>query len=648
MKTKYIFNAFILLLLMNVSIVKLNAQEFNDDCFSYRVNPDGISVTLTGSVNYSSEGLNIPASVNYNGNNYIVTIIGDSAFYNDHNWQGSLTIPNSVKIIEYSAFSRSKLSGTLFIPQSVETLDSNPFDYSGIDSIVVDSNNVYYDSRDNCNAIIETSTNTLVTGCKSTTIPNTVTSIGGFAFHNCSDLYAITIPKGITSIGRAAFGYCNNLTSVFIPSTIDTISSAPFYGCSGLEQIIVDPDNSYYDSRNNCNALMRTSTNELIAGCKNTIIPNNTYSICYLAFYNCDSMVGSLIIPNSVKIIEDLAFMNCYHITDLKLSDSLYYIGDGAFFECSLISSCLSLPNTVSYIGSNAFRNCHALNGPVIFPNSLLTIGDDAFAGCYLITSLLIPSSVTSIGKAAFGSCSNIEEIVVDTANAVYDSRNNCNAIIETSTNELIAGCNNTITPYDVTSIGTSAFQRRSGLIDTIVIPNSIQTIKEMAFDGSSNWYNGRLVLPNSLLSIGDNAFDYCKGIDSIISRATTPPDLGAGVFYHHNNNYTLTVPCKSLDDYCNSSWSQYFTIIIEDCIGVDEIDENSVSLYPNPTSGTIKIEADNIQSVSIYNMLGEKVFENAVNGSSFNYDFSDNESGVYIIRIETPEGVATKKVTVK
>lgn len=634
-----------------IGMTNMKAQTtFSVGDFNYMINDDGETVTITGFSDeaYGIVELNLPSSIIYNGIDYPITIIGERAFYRCSNLTGSLIIPNSVIKIDYNAFTGCDgFSGSLFIPQSVEILNGNPFDFSGPSSIVVDPNNIHYDSRNDCNAIVESSTNTLIKGCQNTIIPSTVTSIGGWAFSGCKDMITISIPNSITSIGQAAFGYCDHMTSIYIPNSVDAIGVYAFYACSGLEQIIVDAGNSYYDSRNNCNAIMRSSSNELIAGCKNTIIPNNTYSICNGAFWNCTGLTGSLILPNSVKIIEDLAFNNCRNITSLQLSDSINYIGYAAFEGCRSISGSLLMPNTISYIGERAFSGCWELN-VVSFPNSLDSIGERAFTGCNL-TSIYIPCSVIFIGEAAFSGCDGLESIIVDTANIVYDSRYNCNAIIKTSTNELIAGCDNTITPNNVLSIGAGAFAYCTGLIDTLVLPNSIQTIKEQAFYHTNNWWNGRLTIPSSVIAIEEGAFYSCYGINEVKSKSITPPILDGEIvfrFYDYHNK-PLIVPCNCLDLYLQSSWNKYFSTMIQDCIGIAELDDYMASVYPNPTNNIVKIEAENIQNISIYNMLGENVFSTISTGDVFEYDFSNNESGVYLVRIETAQGIVTKRVTV-
>lgn len=140
-------------------------------------------------------------------------------------------------------------------------------------------------------------------------IPNTVTSIGDMAFFNCESLTSITIPNSVTNIGAHAFSDCSSLTSIFIPSSVTSIGHSPFNGCS-LISITVDPENTAFDSRENCNAIIRKSDNTLIQGCQTTIIPNSVTTIGEEAFYDCYSL-ASIVIPNSVTSIEEGAFTIC-------------------------------------------------------------------------------------------------------------------------------------------------------------------------------------------------------------------------------------------------------------------------------------------------------------------------------------------------
>ena len=285
-----------------------------------------------------------------------VTSIGNSAFMNCSGLT-SITIGNSVTSIEYQAFFGCSGLTSVTIPNSVTSIGSYAFSgCSGLTSITVAQGNTKYDSRDNCNALIESASNTLIVGCKTTVIPNSVTSIGSMAFRNCSGLTSITIPNSVTSIEGSAFNDCSGLTSVTIGNSVTSIGKYAFSGCSGLTSITVAQGNTKYDSRDNCNAIIESASNTLIAGCKTTIIPNGVTSIGSSAFYKCSGLT-SVTIPNSVTSIGSEAFASCSGLTSITIPNSVTSIGNWAFDDCSGLTSVISKIETPFAFGSNAFKN---------------------------------------------------------------------------------------------------------------------------------------------------------------------------------------------------------------------------------------------------------------------------------------------------
>ena len=317
-----------------------------------------------------------------------------------------------------------------------------------------------------------------------------VTSIGNSAFRGCRGLTSITIPNSVTTIGDYTFQNCSGLTSITIPNSVTTIGHYAFSFCSGLTSITVAGNNPKYDSRDNCNAIIKTATNTLVAGCQNTIIPSTVTSIDSHAFWGCSSLT---------------------HI---------------------------DIPNSVTSIGNSAFDGCSGLTS-VTIGNSVTTIDKYAFSDCTGLTSITIPNSVTSISYQAFVDCSGLTSIVVESINPTYDSRNNCNAIIETASNTLLLGCQNTIIPNSVTSIGEWAFSGCTGLT-SIDIPNSVTTIGYYAFSFCSGLTN--IEIPNSVTTIGTSAFSGCSGLTSIIipNSVTT---IGNDAFYRCATLTSVTIP---------------------------------------------------------------------------------------------------------
>ena len=251
-------------------------------------------------------------------------------------------------------------------------------------------------------------------------LPSSVTSIGYYAFSYCYSLTSIELPSSLTSIGDRAWDYCNSLTSIELPSSVNYLGTNPFAGCYNMEQITVDSDNPYFDSRENCNAIINTSTNALVTGCKNTVIPSSVTSIGNYAFYNCYNLT-SIELPDSITSIGNNAFSNCYNLTSIELPSSVTSIGNYAFYYCYNLTS-IELPSSVTSIGNYAFYYCYNLTS-IELSSSLTSLGSYAFYYCYNLTSIELPSSLTSIGNSAFYNCYNLTSIELPSSLASIGNR---------------------------------------------------------------------------------------------------------------------------------------------------------------------------------------------------------------------------------
>ena len=347
-------------------------------------------------------------------------------------------------------------------------------------------------------------------GLTSVTIGNSVKSIGESAFAYCSGLTSVTIGNSVTSIGDRAFDQCSGLTSVTIPNSVTTIGEEVFGNCSRLNSVIVDKNNGTYDSRDNCNAIIKTSTNKLIVGCKNTTIPNSVTSIGDRAFYGCSELT-SVTIPNSVTSIGESAFYGCSGLTSAIIGNSVKSIGESAFDSCSGLTS-VTIGNSVKSIGEGAFRYCSGLTS-VTIPNSVTFIGEDAFSDCSGLTSVTIGNSVTSIGQEAFCGCSGLTSVTI---------------------------------PNAVISIGYGAFSDCSGLT-SVTIGNSVTSIGEIAFYG-------------------------CSGLTKLVSLAVKPPSCGYEALRDIDKTACrLFVPEESVNKYKTADqWEEF--LYISEYDGVDDV----------------------------------------------------------------------------
>ena len=264
-----------------------------------------------------------------------------------------------------------------------------------------------------------------------------INCIGSEAFKGCENLKSIRIPNGVTHIGSNAFEGCSSLKSINIPSSVmyidadavmlesdimkiiikarnenivQNILSNPFTYCSSLFSIKVAKNNNIYDSRDNCNAIILTTRNKLIVGCKNTIIPNSVTEIGESAFEGC-SALKSITIPNSVTEIGGEAFKGCSSLESITIPNSVTEIGEYAFEGCSSLVS-IAIPNGVTEIGGSAFEGCSSLES-ITIPNSVTEIVYETFKGCSSLESITIPNSVTEIGDYAFEGCSSLESITI-------------------------------------------------------------------------------------------------------------------------------------------------------------------------------------------------------------------------------------------
>ena len=471
----------------------------------------------------------IPESVTYEGITYSVTSIGERAFWNCDRLT-SVAIPNSVTSIGDFVFSGNCGISSFTIPDNVTSIGQYALPFTWYEN---QPDGLVYAGK-------------VLYGYKGTMPEGT----------------SLDIEEGTLGIAGGAFEDCYGLTSVTIPTSVVSIGYGIFSGCR-VTSIIVKEGNPYLDSRNNCNAIIETATNSLVAGSYNSVIPYGVKSICNGAFMRSGLM--SVEIPNSVTEIGKGAFDSCM-LSSVTIPNSVTTIGEEAFSLCGALNS-LTIPNSVTSIGKHAFTESGLTS--ITIPNSVTSIGSYAFSTCGGLTSITIPGSVTSIGDNPFIRCNKLMSIVVEGNNPNYDSRDNCNAIIETKSNKLISGCKNTIVPTGVTAIGDYAFYECDGLT-SLTLPDGLTYIGNGAFDCCENLTS--VNFPNSVTFIGRLGFGRCYGLTTV-TIPSSMTSIGVEAFSGCTNLTSVTIPnsVTSIDSRA-FSWTGLTSVTIPNSVTLIDV----------------------------------------------------------------------------
>lgn len=237
-------------------------------------------------------------------------------------------------------------------------------------------------------------------------ITNNIKTIGEGAFKDCSNLSSVIMSRSVKIIEEWAFSDCEGLTSISIPSSVTSISNSAFMGCCNLISINVEISNPVYDSRDNCNAVIETKTNTLIAGCQRTVIPNTVSNIGQGAFFGCSAMTN-IKIPNSVTNIGSIAFRKCKGLNSIIIPNSVISIGGAAFCECTSLES-VTLPKNITTLGESAFNGCTALTH-ITIPKNITNMGDGTFNGCFNLKDLYCYATTPPVAfETTFTYCRNI------------------------------------------------------------------------------------------------------------------------------------------------------------------------------------------------------------------------------------------------
>ncbi len=548
------------------SVTSIGAQAFADCSLTSITIPD--SVTSIADVAFrgcsSLTSITLPDSVTRISR----YAFSDTAYYNDEaNWtddvlyignhlieaktslSGAYTIKEGTKCIADAAFRRCSSVTGITIPDSVTSIGLYAFsDCEGLASIA---------------------------------IPNSVTSIGYSVFYetayyndeaNWTDdvLYignclieakdslsgAYTIKEGTKCIADSAFSNRSSVTSITIPDSVTSIGDGALSYCSSLTSITVAEGNGTYHSAGNC--LIETKSKTLIAGCINSVIPDDgsVTSIGEFAFSGCEGL-ASIAIPDSVTSIGEFAFYGCSGLTSITIPDSVTSIGDYAFSGCSGLTS-ITIPDSVTSIGLCAFSDCSSLTN-ITIPDGVTSIGDYAFSGCSGLTSITIPDSVTSIGDSAFSGCSSLTSITIpDGVTSIGDSA--------------FSGCSSltSITiPDGVTSIDYRAFYGCSSLT-SITLPDSVTRISRYAFSDTA-YYNDEANWTDDVLYIGNHLIEAKTSLSGAYTIKEGTKRIADSAFYDCSSVTSITIPdnVTSIGNSAFSNCSSLTSITIPDGVTI-------------------------------------------------------------------------------
>ena len=402
---------------------------------------------------------------------------------------------------------------------------------------------------------------------KTVKIQNGVTSIGDYAFDNCTSLTSIEIPSGVTSIGDGAFAYCTSLTSIEIPSGVTSIRDYAFDNCTSLTSIEIPSGvTSIRDHAfDNCTSLtsieipsgVTSIGNSAFKNCTSLAsieIPSSVTSIGNEAFAYCTNLT-SIEIPSGVTSIENYAFSNCTSLNSINVDkdnqsyssedgilfdkekkklitypagkkekeynipSSVTSIGAGTFYGCRSLTR-IEIPSSVTSIECLAFYGCTSLTS-IEIPSSVTRIAAQVFYGCTSLTSIEIPSSVASIGIYAFSRCVSLNSINVDKSNQEYSSEDGI--LFDKDKKELIC--------YPA--------EKKEKEYN---IPSSVTSIGTYAFGNCTNLT--RIEIPSSVTSIGTYAFSWCVSLNSInVDKSNQEYSSEDGILFDKGKTKLITYP---------------------------------------------------------------------------------------------------------
>ena len=589
-----------------------------------------------------------------------VEIISKGAFCNC-SLITELVIPNGVKRIDELAFNGLTNLEVITIPASVESIGERAFiDCGRVKRITVDKSNPKYDSRDNCNAIVETELNRIIFGCSETTFVDSITSIGEYAFAYCSELKVLKIPESITDIKAYAFGNCNNLIFAELPSSlksvehnifddckklvevylnegIEEIDFRAFEGCESLTKINI-PDTFIPQKENNfycLNALVKSiqtpiynknifvSLPQSFSG--HYTIPEGITTILGRAFWRCDNLTG-VTLPQSIKEISDSAFHGCSKLSKVLGSEMISILRKRAFKKCFELS-LINLSN-VEILESHAFHCCNNLSNVVL--NDSVSISGNPFQGCPNINiksfngilfrpdipedgHYILPSAIKKIAPCAFEDCTTLKSITIPNGVEIGEKTfagcvNLVSVILPNDLKvfpyALFKGCKalkQVELPPSIEVIEESVFMDCESL-ETITIPKSVSELRGQAFSGCINLsqVNWEKLDSLNLTEIGPSAFERCRMLLEI--------QIPIGVSKIYSNAFKDCQNLRKIQFWCSSL----------ELLGESAFDGCTSLQSINIPDGLIDLEANTFRNCKSLWYIKVPRSINTINTSSF------------------------------
>lgn len=492
----------------------------------------------------------------------------------------------NLKSIGAEAFAGCSQLKSIVIPVQVGEVGTSVFaGCAALEKVEVVSENTTFDSCNGCNAIVRKADYCLVAGCKTTVIPADVVALGEGAFMQ-QPLTTVIIPSSVITYGKKVFYGCNDIESVMVGAKTPAALTSDVFTCTSRATLIVPTGSlAAYEKANVWKTFL-----------KRIEISSSTLPIHF-----ADSQVKELCVANwDQDGDKELSYAEAASVTDLGMVfrsnksilsfDELQYftgltaIGDSAFYYCSRLTSVV-LPEAVTSIRRHAFRYCFYMTS-IRLPENLESIGQQAFWQCERLTSIRIPAKVNSIDHYVFGYCKQLTDVSVDPANTVFDSREGCNAIVETSTNTLYQAFVSTRIPSTVTTIGRFAYSYVAGLTE-LRIPSNVTALAGVSVFSCGDLRS--VVLPAELTTIGHQSFDYCDSLKTVKVGMTVPPAITQRTF--NSRTYaTLYVPMGCREAYLAADYWKEFKQIVEFCDGDvngdAQLDVADITLLVNIVTG--------------------------------------------------------------